>query len=194
MANLHEFFESKAKPLCPSTDWMEMVLDLDAPFTSRTPDIDFASRWAVKKDVFTIAAMQFFVKEVELMEKDLELGDRCLLLEGFNKICAFAWVTFRDCRMGLWHMLHLPVGFAYLVYIHVQPEYRRLGVGTNLLKLLREELHESGYHKLISGTYAHWDIPMRFHLKAGFKIIRKYTERRLFRVFSYRPKVTEFEA
>jgi len=42
------------------------------------------------------------------MERDLELGDRCLLLEQLEKIFAFAWVTFRDCRLGLWHMMSLP--------------------------------------------------------------------------------------
>jgi GNAT superfamily N-acetyltransferase len=194
MSKLRDILESKAKPLEPSVDWIELVRYLDDPVSTPAPETDFSARWAGKKDLMAISAMQYFVKEVELMEKDLERGDQCLLLERFEQICAFSWVTFRDCRMGLWHILRLPFGFAYQVYIHVQPEYRRKGVGTYLLNLLSKELREMGYHKLISGTFGHWEIPMRFHMKAGFKICRKYSERRLFGFFSYPPKVTEFRA
>jgi len=48
MARLREYFESRAKPLFPSRDWIELVLDLDAPLVGHAPDIAFAARWAVK--------------------------------------------------------------------------------------------------------------------------------------------------
>jgi GNAT superfamily N-acetyltransferase len=172
---------------------MELVRDLEAPLSTQVPEADFSIRWADKNDLLVIDAMQFFVKEVEHMERDLELGDRCLLIEQFGKICAFAWVTFRDCRLGLWHMMSLPIGCAYLVYIHVQPEYRSKGVGTYLMNLLMHWLRENGYRKLISKTFGHWEIPIRLHIKSGFKICRKYTERRILRFFPYPPKVTRLE-
>jgi GNAT superfamily N-acetyltransferase len=182
-----------SRPLDPSVDWMELVRDLEAPISIQAPGTNFSIRWATKKDLLVIDAMQFFVKEVELMERDLELGDRCLLIDKVGKICAFAWVTFRECRLGLWHMMSLPVGCAYLVYIHVQPEYRNKGVGTYLMNLLMQWLRENGYQKLISGTFGHWEVPIRLHIKSGFKICRKYTERRILRFFPYPPKVTQLD-
>ena len=193
MSRFREILDAISRPLNPSIDWMELVRDLDAPISIQPPGIDFSIRWAEKKDLLTIDAMQYFVKEVELMERDLELGDRCLLLEQLEKIFAFAWVTFRDCHLGLWHMMSLPIGCAYLVYIHVLPEYRNKGVGTYLLKLLMLSLRESGYRRLISGTFGHWEIPIRLHIKSGFKICRQYTERRILRFFPYPPKVTQLE-
>ncbi len=89
--------------------------------------------------------------------------------------------------------MHLPLGFAYLVYIHVQPEYRRKGVGTYLLNRLMVSLREDGYRRLISGMYGDWETSIRLHIKSGFRICRKYTERRILRFFPYPPKVTEFE-
>lgn len=193
MPRLREILDAMSRPLDPSVDWVEFVRDLEAPIFFQVPGIGFTTRWADKKDLLVIDAMQFFVKEVEHMERDLELGDRCLLLEQIGKIYAFAWVTFRECRLGLWHIMSLPVGCAYLVYIHVQPEYRNKGVGTYLMNLLMQWLHENGYRKLISGTFGHWEVPIRLHIKSGFKICRKYTERRILRFFPYPPKVTQLE-
>jgi GNAT superfamily N-acetyltransferase len=193
MPRFRDILDAMSRPLDPSVDWMELVRDLEAPISIQAPGTDFSIRWATKKDLLVIDAMQFFVKEVELMERDLELGDRCLLIDKVGKICAFAWVTFRECRLGLWHMMSLPVGCAYLVYIHVQPEYRNKGVGTYLMNLLMQWLRENGYQKLISGTFGHWEVPIRLHIKSGFKICRKYTERRILRFFPYPPKVTQLE-
>jgi GNAT superfamily N-acetyltransferase len=193
MPRLREILDAMSRPLDPSVDWVEFVRDLEAPISIQVPGIDFSPRLAEKKDLLIIDAMQFFVKEVELMERDLELGDRCLLLERLGKISAFAWVTFRDCRLGMWHMMSLPIGCAYLVYIHVHPEYRNKGVGTYLMNLLMHWLRENGYRKLISGTFGHWEIPIRLHIKSGFKICKKYTERRILRFLPYPPKVTQME-
>jgi len=86
--------------------------------------------------------MQRFVKEIQFMEKSLDREDRCLLLERSGKISAFAWVTFRDSRLSMRPTMHLPLDFAYLVYIHVQPEYRCIGVGTYLMNRLMLSLRE----------------------------------------------------
>ena len=89
--------------------------------------------------------------------------------------------------------MRLPLGFAYLVYIHVEPEYRRRGVGTYLLNCLMLSLREDGYRRLISGMYGDWESSIRLHVKSGFRICRKYTERRILRFFPYPPKVTELD-
>ena len=191
MHALREILEGLSKTLDPSVDWMELVRDLDAPIPMHVPEIDFSRRWAHKKDLLAINAMQRFAKEVEFLERSLEQGDRCLLLEQFGRIAAFAWVTFRDYRLSLWHTVHLPPGFAYLIYIHVQPEYRRKGVGSYLLSCLMQFLRERGYHRLISGMYGDWEVSIRLHIKLGFRICRKYTQRRILRFFPYPPKETQ---
>lgn len=172
---------------------MELVRDLEAQISIQPPALDFFVRWAEKADLLALDAMQGFVKEIEFMERAHDLGDKCLLLERSGEICAFAWVTFRDYRLSLWLTMHLPLGFAYLVYVHVEPEYRRIGVGTYLLNCLMLSLREDGYRRLISGMYGDWESSIRLHIKSGFRICRKYTERRILRFFPYPPKVTELE-
>lgn len=191
MPTIREILDGLSKPLDPSVDWMELVRDLEAPISMPAPEIDFSGRWADQNDLVTIDALQGFVKEIEFMERSLEQGDRCLLLEQFGKICAFAWVTFQDYRLSLWHTVHLPPGFAYLVYIHVQPEYRRKGVGFYLLSCLMQSLREMGYRRLISGMYGDWENSIRLHIRSGFRICRKYTQRRILRFFPYPPKETQ---
>ncbi len=193
MASLREIFDGLSKARDPSVDWMELVRDLEAPIALRLPPCAFSMRWAEKADLLAIDAMQGFVKEIEALETGLERGDRCLLLERHGAICAFAWVTFRDVRLSLWHTLRLPPGFAYLVYIHVEPEYRRRGVATCLLGCLMLSLRESGCRRLVSGMYGDWESSIRLHVKCGFRICRRYTERRILRFFPYPPKVTELE-
>ncbi len=191
MPTLCEIFDGLSKTLDPSVDWMELARDLEAPIAMPAFGMNFSKRWADKKDLPTISAMQGFVKEIEFMERSLEHGDRCLLLEEVDKISAFAWVTFRDYRLSLWHTVRLPAGFAYLVYIHVQPEYRRKRVATSLLSCLMLYLRKEGYRRLISGMYGDWEASIRLHIKSGFKICRKYTQRRILRFFPYPPKETQ---
>jgi ribosomal protein S18 acetylase RimI-like enzyme len=193
MPLLSEILDGLSKTLDPAVDWMELVRNLEDRISIQHPTIDFSTRWAGKNDLLALDAMQGFVKEIEFMEKSLDRGDRCLLLERAGKICAFAWVTFRDYRLSWWCTMHLAPGFAYLVYIHVQPEYRRQGVGTYLLNRLMISLREDGYRRLISGMYGDWEDSIRLHIKSGFRICRKYTERRILRFFPYPPKVTELE-
>lgn len=129
MPILREILDGLSKTLDSSVDWMELVRDLEAQISIQPPALDFFVRWAEKADLLALDAMQGFVKEIEFMERAHDLGDKCLLLERSGEICAFAWVTFRDYRLSLWLTMHLPLGFAYLVYVHVEPEYRRIGVG-----------------------------------------------------------------
>jgi ribosomal protein S18 acetylase RimI-like enzyme len=193
MHSLREILDGLSKTIDPSVDWMELVRDLEAQISIQPPALNFSMRWAEKADLLVLDSMQGFVKEIEFMESALDHGDRCLLLERSAGIGAFAWVTFRDYRLSLWHTMHLLPGFAYLVYIHVQPEYRRKGVGTYLLNRLMVSLREDGYRRLIAGMYGDWETSIRLHIKSGFRICRKYTERRILRFFPYPPKVTELE-
>ena len=191
MPALREILDGLSRTLDPSEDWIELVRDLEAPISMAVPEFEFSKRWADKKDLLAINAMQGFSKEDAFMERSLDQGDKCYLLERFGRICAFAWITFRDYRLNLWHTLQLPPGFAYLVYIHVKPEYRRKGVGTYLLRCLMQYLRGSGYRRLISGMYGHWKISILFHTSLGFKICTKYTQRRILRFFPYPPKKTQ---
>lgn len=193
MRTLGEIFEGLSKPLDNSADWIELVRNLEDPINVRRPEIEFTVRWAEKNDLLPLVAMQGFAKEIESMERALAKGDRCLLLEESGSICAFAWVTFRDYRLSSWHTLHLPSGFVYLVYISVRAEYRRKGTGTYLLNLLMQSLREAGYRHLISGMYEDWETSIRFHMKSGFRICKKYTQRKILRFIPYPPKVTQLD-
>jgi GNAT superfamily N-acetyltransferase len=193
LTRLREILDALARNHKPSESWLELVRDLEAPIAIPMPAFDFLFRCARKEDLLSISAMQGFVKEIDFLETALQRGDLCKLLEIDGGICAFAYVTFRDYRLGPWHTLQLPPGFAYLVYIHVEPEYRRKGVGTYLLNCLMKDLREMGYRRLISGMYEDWKESILLHTKSGFQICRKYTQRRIFRFFPYPPRKTPIE-
>ena len=171
-----------------SENWIELVRDLSEPILQQPSDIQFSKRWAEDKDILTIAALEGFVKEIDFMAQALEEGDICLLLEHGDEICAFAWVTFRDYRLDLWHTLHLLPGYAYLVYIFVRPEFQRKGVGYYLLCSIMGHLKEMGCEYLISGMFASWTISIGLHRKAGFRINKKFIKRRFLRFLPYPPK------
>jgi GNAT superfamily N-acetyltransferase len=176
-----------------SENWIELVRDLREPIFLQAPEIKLSKRWAESKDILTIAAMEGFVKEIDFMTQALGKGDICLLLERGNKICAFAWVTFRDYRLDLWHTLHLLPGYAYLVYIFVNPEFQRKGVGFYLLGSMMGHLREMGCDHLISGMFADWQISINLHRKAGFRINKKFIKRRILRFLPYPPKEIEID-
>jgi GNAT superfamily N-acetyltransferase len=176
-----------------SENWIELVRDLSEPISMAPPEIEFSKRWAQNEDILAIAALEGFVKEIDFMTRALEKGDICLLFERNNEICAFAWVTFRDYRLDLWHTLHLLPGYAYLVYIFVRPEFQRRGVGFFLLGSLMGHLREMGCKQLISGMYADWRISIGLHRKAGFRVNKKFIKRRLLRFLPFPPKKVEFE-
>ena len=176
-----------------SENWLEFVRDLRDPISIQTPGIKFSKRWAESEDIFAIAALEGFVKDVDFMTQALEKGDICLLLERDNKVCAFAWVTFRDFRLDLWHTLHLLPGYAYLVYIFVRPAFQRKGVGAYLLASLMGHLREMGCENLISGMFANWQISINLHRKAGFRINKKFVKRRLLRLLPFPPREVEID-
>jgi GNAT superfamily N-acetyltransferase len=192
MRTLREILEGLSRPIDNSADWIELVRDLEDPINIHPPEIEFTVRWADENDLLALVAMQGFVKEIELMERAFAKGDRCLLLEQLGSICAFAWVTFRDYRLSPWHTVHLPGGLVYLVYINVRVEHRHKGTGTYLLNLLMRSLREEGYRKLISGMYEDWETSTLFHIKSGFRICRKYTQRKILRFIPYPPLVTQY--
>ena len=168
--------------------WIELVRDLSEPITVQVPSITFSRRWADGGDIDEIAALEGFVKSIEVMARAFRYGDRCLLLEREGRIGAFAWIAFRDYPLALWHTLHLPPSAAYLVYIFVRPEFRRRGVGSYLLGLAMRHLRSMGYERLISGMYDDWQASIDLHRKAGFRITKKYIERKLLRVIPVPPK------
>ena len=157
-------------------EWLELVRDLETPITSGNAPVDLNLRWADKGDLFAINALEGFVKETEFMEASLRKGDRCLVLEDDGRICAFAWVTFRDFRLALWYTLKLAPGWSYLVYIFVHPAYARRGIATYLLGALMESLRERGFKRVISGMYSNWDASIGLHKKMGFRIHRRLSQ------------------
>jgi GNAT superfamily N-acetyltransferase len=152
------------------------------------PSIAVTLRWADKQDLFTINALQGFVDDPDAMERAMDKGDRCLLLEQDQKVCAFAWVTFRDYGLALWYTLKVQPGWSYLVYIFVHPEYGKQGIGAYLLGSLMKELREQGTHRLLSGLYSNWDASLRLHTKMGFRVQRRLSQCTLLHLFPVPPK------
>jgi GNAT superfamily N-acetyltransferase len=193
MPTLRQILDSLSVNGDDSGNWLELVRDLSDPISIQPPEIKFSERWAEGHDILAIAAMEGFVKDIDFMKHALDNGDICLLLEHDDKICAFAWVTFRDYRLSLWHTLHLLPGYAYLVYIFVKPQFQGKGAGYYLLSCMMKHLQEMGCDRLISGMYANWHISINLHRKAGFRINKKFIKRRLLRFLPYPPKKVEIE-
>jgi len=169
-------------------EWLEMIRDLDEPIPIHKPPFEFSMRWAEKKDLFTINALEGFVKETQFMEESLKKGDRCLLLENEKGMVAFAWMTFRDFKLALWYTLKLTPDSSYLVYIFVHPAWENRGVGTYLLGSVMVALREQGCRWLFSGMYSNWETSIRLHRKMGFRILRRLTECKILNIFPLRPK------
>ena len=193
MVSMRQFIEGLCCKPELAKDWIELVRDLKAPVCVENPVIEFSKRWADDKDMLVIGEMQGFVKGEDFLDRAIAGGDQFLLLERSGRICAFAWVTFRDYRLALLHTLRLDPGVAYLVYIFVLPEFQRKGVGHYLLGTLMQRLRDRGCHTLVSGMYEDWHISINLHLKSGFRMTRKFEKRKILRYIPYPPKVIKIE-
>jgi GNAT superfamily N-acetyltransferase len=191
MVTLHQIIEGLYRRPEHAVAWLELVRDLAAPINVKAPALEFSERWAEPKDMLVLAALQGFVKGADFLDRAFAQGDRFLLLERSERICAFAWVTFRDYRLDLLQTLRLAPGVAYLVYIFVFPRFQGKGVGYFLLGRLMQHLRETGCHTLVSGMYEDWKISLGLHRKSGFRIRRKFLKRRLLRFIPCPPKVIE---
>ena len=189
MAPFRESIRRIAQNMQTCEEWLELVRNLGEPIRPGKAPEGLQMRWAGKEDLFTINALEGFVKETEFMEESLNKGDRCLLLEDEGGMCAFAWVTFRDFRLALWYTLKLRPGWSYLVYIFVHPAYGRKGVASYLLGSLMEALRETGCSRLISGMYSNWDASIGLHEKMGFRIHRRLTQCKLLNIFPTPPSI-----
>jgi len=169
-------------------EWLELVRDLKEPIPVSRPSLEFSMHWAVKQDLFAVNALQGFVDDPTTMERAIDKGDRCLLLEKDGRIFAFAWVTFRDYDLALWYTLKLQPGWSYLVYIFVHPEYGNKGVGAHLLGSLMKSLREQGYTRLVSGMYSNWDASFKLHTKMGFNVQRRLSQCKILNLFPVPPK------
>ena len=193
MAPLRQILESLTRGPQRAAAWIELVRDLGAPIALKAPALEFSERWAEPRDMLVLAALQGFVKGADFLDRAFARGDRFLLLERSGRICAFAWVTFRDYRLALLQTLRLAHGVAYLVYIFVFPKFQGKGVGCYLLGRLMQHLREMGCHTLVSGMYEDWEISVGLHLKSGFRIRRKFLKRRILAFIPCPPKVIEVE-
>jgi ribosomal protein S18 acetylase RimI-like enzyme len=169
-------------------EWLELIRNLDETILPGRAPAGLHMRWANKKDLFAINALEGFVKETEFMEESLRKGDRCLLLEDDRRICAFAWVTFRDFKMALWYTVKLPPGWSYLVYIFVHPGFARQGIASYLLGSLLEALRDMGCSCIISGMYSNWEASIGLHKKMGFQVHRSLTQCKILNIFPTPPE------
>ncbi len=191
MAPFRESIRRIAQSMQSCEEWLELIRDLNEPIRPAKLPADLHLRWAHKGDLFTINALEGFVKETEFMEESLRKGDRCLLLEDGKRICAFVWVTFRDFKLALWYTLKLPPGWSYLVYIFVHPEYTRKGIASSLLGYLLEALCDMGCSRIISGMYSNWEASIGLHKKMGFRVHRRLAQCKILNIF---PKAPEEKA
>ncbi len=169
-------------------EWLELIRDLNEPIQIGKAPTGLRMRWAEKRDLLAINALQGFVKETDFMEQSLRKGDRCLLLEDYRAIRAFAWVTFRDFKLALWYTLKLYPGWCYLVYIFVHPHYTRRGIASYLLGSLMKFLQESGNSRMVSGMYSNWNASIGLHHKMGFYTHRRLTQCRILNILPIPPK------
>jgi ribosomal protein S18 acetylase RimI-like enzyme len=193
MAPFRESIRRIAQNMQSCEEWLELVRNLNEPIPPGKVPAGLHMRWARKEDLFTINALEGFVKETEFMEESLRKGDRCLLLEDDGTICAFAWVTFRDFRLALWYTLKLPPGWSYLVYIFVHPAYGRRGVASFLLGSLMEALRDRGGSRLVSGMYSNWEASIGLHRKMNFRVHRRLTQCKLLNIFPTPPSIDASE-
>ena len=190
MSPFRESIKRMAESMQTCEEWLELIRDLRQPIPSGELPADLRLRWAEERDLFAINALQGFVKETDFMASALRKGDRCLLLENEDAICAFAWVTFSDFRLALWYTLKLPPGWSYLVYIFVRPDYAGRGVGSRLLGRLMEAVRDRNGSHMIAGMYSNWHASIRMHTKMGFRVQRRLTQCKLLNIFPTPPKVS----
>ena len=169
-------------------EWLELVSDLQEPNRTGSLQAGLHMRWAEKRDLFTINALQGFVKETDFMEASLRKGVRCLVLAHEERMCAFAWVTFSDFKMALWYTLNLPTGWSYLVYIFVHPTFADRGIGSHLLGSLMEAVRDQGGSHMVAGMYSNWHASIHVHTKLGFRVQRRLIQCRLLNIFPTPPK------
>jgi GNAT superfamily N-acetyltransferase len=189
MAPFGESIRQIASKMQTCEEWLELVRDLAQPIRVGSFPRDLRPRWADRRDLMAINALQGFVKETDFMEAALRKGDRCLVLEQEGHLRAFAWVTFSDFRLALWYTLKLPPGWSYLVYIYVHPTIAGRGVGSTLLGKLMEAVRDGGGTHMVSGMYGNWFASLRMHTKMGFRVQRRLTQCRLLNIFPIPPKV-----
>jgi L-amino acid N-acyltransferase YncA len=187
VAPFRESIKRIARSMQTCEEWLELSRDLEEPITTDSAPAGLSLRWAHKGDLFAINALEGFVKETEFMEASLRRGDRCLVLEDNGRICAFAWVTFRDFRLALWYTLKLAPDWSYLVYIFVHPTYARQGIASYLLGSLMEYLRKGGYQRVISGMYSNWEASIGLHKKMGFRVHRRLTQCKILSVLPTPP-------
>jgi len=184
-----ESIKRLAEKMQSCEEWLELVRDLAEQLPPATLPPELEMRWAKKRDLMAINALQGFVKETDFMEASLERGDRCLVLTHEARIRAFAWVTFSDFRLAPWYTLTLAPGESYLVYIFVHPAFGRRGVGSTLLGELMAAVRDQGGNAMIAGMYSDWHRSIRMHTNMGFRIKRRLTQCKIFNMFPTPPKV-----
>jgi GNAT superfamily N-acetyltransferase len=180
---MREFAERFSK----CEEWIELSRDLHEPVEKCEPRVEGLLRWAERRDLMTINALEGFVKETRFMEEALYKGDRCLIFDVREEIAGFAWVTFQNFKLAPWYTLELSPDRAYLEYIYVREEFKRNNIASHLLERLMLSLREDGKTSLISGIFGDWEESINLHMKMGFRIRRRLKQCRMLNIFPLPP-------
>jgi len=180
---MREFAERFSK----CEEWIELSRDLREPIGRCEPRIKGSLRWAERRDLMPINALEGFVKETRFMEEALDKGDRCLIFDVKEQIAGFAWATFRNFKLAPWYTLELAPDRAYLEYIYVRTEFKRNNIASHLLERLMLSMREGEKTLLISGIFGDWQESFNLHMKMGFRIRRRLKQCRMLNIFPLPP-------
>ncbi|MCM1083316.1 MAG: GNAT family N-acetyltransferase [Clostridium sp.] len=118
---------------------------------------------APPRSIINQPELQVYVKNFGEQE-----GDICFVAEIEEKIVGAVWVRIMD---DYGHVEDGVPSFAISLY----KEYRGLGIGTDMMKHMLQELRESGYHKTsLAVQKANYAVKM--YQKLGFEIIDENEE------------------
>ena len=119
--------------------------------------------------------------EYELVDLFSSDGDYCLVAEYENEICGFILGTLIDKRKSVWI-------YGHVLWIAVDPEYRRLDVARKLLDLLTNKMIEDGVRMMLVDTDPNNKQAMQFFKRAGYgkELRHVYMSRNLTRTAVYK--------
>ncbi|NIR52423.1 GNAT family N-acetyltransferase [candidate division KSB1 bacterium] len=125
---------------------------------------DLSEVFALGEELFTAEEWPILYRtwdEYELVEMFGSDGETCLVAEHNERIVGFVLGTLIEKRRGAW-------SYGYLVWLGVDPEYNRSGVGTQLTEELTRVFIELGARMMIVDTEAENDAAVKFFIKHGF--------------------------
>ncbi len=125
---------------------------------------DLSSVFALGERVFTADQWPSLYRtwdEYELVDLFSSDGRYCLVAEYEEQICGFVLGTLIEKRKSSWR-------YGYVLWIAVDPSYRRLSVARRLLDRLTSRLIEDGARMMLVDTDPENKDAMKFFKRAGY--------------------------